>query len=131
MRLLGDTVEVGSRDLVAYELAAKEIYRLVGLFEGLFSRHKLYCDTVIVADDVQFRWRSSHKGFEYLLCNGSASWVPVKNVFNMEIAATLLENMRTFYAAACEEQDRVTQVLESAVETGNTFASSLISKEQE
>jgi len=111
----------------AYGEAAKEVLRLVGYFEALFSRHGLYCDSSVVVDALTFRWRTAHKGFEY--CRDGGQWLAVRNVFDMEVAAVLLESIGDVYLSARSEQERVTAVLESAAETGNAFADMLSEKE--
>ena len=129
IKLVSDKITEQEVNSLAYEHAAKETLRLIVFFEGLFSRHRLYCDTIVSVNDYQFRWRTAQRGFEYRVSDGADAWMPVKNVFSMEVAALFLENIGILYESACNEQERVTVALESAIGAGNQFADRLVGKE--
>mgnify|MGYP003137490290 CR=1 FL=1 len=129
IKLVSEEVSEQEVRSLAYEHAAKEVLRLVAFFEGLFVRHRLYCDTIITVKDYQFRWRTASRGFEYKVFDSTDVWSPVKNVFNMEIAAVFLDCIGLLYESACGEQERITGVLEGAIGTGNQFADRVVGKE--
>tara|TARA_R110002110_G_scaffold154218_3_gene348006 strand:- start:836 stop:1231 length:396 start_codon:yes stop_codon:yes gene_type:complete len=103
-----------------YEVAAREVLRLLSFFEQLFTKQQLYCAAEIDCDGGQYRWGGSRRGFEY--CCVPDEWHPVKNVYDMEIAAGLLSRIEDLHVAALEEQSRLANVLGDAAEVGRSFA---------
>ena len=116
---------------MGYEDSAKEVLRLVGFFEKKFIEQKLYCVASVTDGTTEYRWRGAFKGFEYRLLGSRASWVPVKNVNDMEAMAGLVSVAETLYDAVLKEQSRIATVLEESAKAGNTFANRLISEENE
>jgi len=104
-----------------YEVAAREVLRLVTFFEKVFSEDHLYCTAVIPCEGGFYSWHGSRRGFEFT-DKVSGTSRSIRNVHDMEIAAGLVYRIEEMYSAALEEQSRVANVLEEAAEVGRLFA---------
>jgi|TARA_R110000824_G_scaffold211889_6_gene398141 hypothetical protein len=108
-----------------YEVHAKEVLRLVSLFEGLFIRNKIYCDASIEVDGLYFKWSSRSRQLQYR-GEHDVGWTHAARVFQMEVPAILIKNVEELYSACLAEQSRVANVLSEASDTGNSFADMLL-----
>jgi|TARA_R110001583_G_scaffold74292_4_gene205899 hypothetical protein len=108
-----------------YEVHAKEVLRLVSLFEDIFTRSSIYCDAEIRVGDVYFKWTARGRQLQYR-GEHSDRWFHAARVFQMEIPALLIKNIEELYRACLAEQSRVANVLSEASETGSSFADMLL-----
>ena len=108
-----------------YEVHAKEVLRLVSLFEKLFVDSRMYCDAEIKVDGLFFRWSSRGRQLQYRE-EYDERWTHAARVFKMEIPGILLKNIEELYNACLAEQERVANVLSEASDTGNDFADMLL-----
>tara|TARA_R100000951_G_scaffold116158_3_gene126781 strand:+ start:126 stop:500 length:375 start_codon:yes stop_codon:yes gene_type:complete len=111
---------------MTYEEGAKEVLRLLALFEDRFSRQcSFYCTAEAEIDGLHFRWNPRARQIQYRE-SYDEQWVHAGRVFHMEVPGIVVENIQVLYDACVEEQSRVSELLSKASSTGNSFADMLL-----
>mgnify|MGYP003132838368 CR=1 FL=1 len=109
-----------------YEEGAKEVLRLLSLFEERFCNGcKFYCTAEVEIEGFFFRWNPRSRHIEYRE-SFDERWVHAGRVFCMEVPAVLVNNIKLLYDACIEEQGRVAKLLSEASGSGNDFADMLL-----